>query len=271
MWVGETLADVINYPIAGLFVVFLANVAADRVLVRRRDLPRVRGAAGDDRRAAARPAGAQRARPRPAARRRRRAAEGRGRGAGEGRRPIDAPASIVADLKAGWAFLRHETVLLANTLQGTAGQFAVGIVTVSQHRPGEGDHERPRATSTAPRTRSWRRRSAWATCVGGFVLGAIAARVRKGPLVIAAYTAFGVLVFLVGIADSIPLVLGLLFGVRRREHGVRHPQPDAVPGAHAAGADGARGEPAVRAGVRRDVRGDGGGRAARRPCSARVP
>jgi hypothetical protein len=31
--------------------------------------------------------------------------------------------------------------------------------------------------------------------------------------VIAAYTAFGALVFLVGLADSIPLVLGLLFGV----------------------------------------------------------
>ena len=30
---------------------------------------------------------------------------------------------------------------------------------------------------------------------------------------IAAYTVFGALVFLVGVADSIPLVLGLLFGV----------------------------------------------------------
>ena len=25
MWIGETLADVINYPLAGLFVVFLAS------------------------------------------------------------------------------------------------------------------------------------------------------------------------------------------------------------------------------------------------------
>ena len=27
---------------------------------------------------------------------------------------------------AGWPFLRGETVLLANTLQGTAGQFSIG-------------------------------------------------------------------------------------------------------------------------------------------------
>ena len=49
--------------------------------------------------------------------------------------------------------------------------------------------------------------------VGGFALGMVAARVRKGPLVIAAYTVFGVLVFFVGISSSIPITLGLLFGV----------------------------------------------------------
>ena len=30
-------------------------------------------------------------------------------------------------MKAGWQFLRHETVLLANTLQGAVGQFSLGI------------------------------------------------------------------------------------------------------------------------------------------------
>ena len=35
------------------------------------------------------------------------------------------------DLRAGWEFLRRETVLLANTIQGTVGQFAVGVFTVS--------------------------------------------------------------------------------------------------------------------------------------------
>ena len=34
--------------------------------------------------------------------------------------------------------------------------------------------------------------------IGGFALGLVATRVAKGRLIIAAYTAFGVLVFLVG-------------------------------------------------------------------------
>ena len=245
-------------------------VAADGVLVRRRHLPRLGGAAGLDRGAAVRPARAQRGTVIAAEAGDWRATGTRTWAPTTARPPIDAPASIRTDLKAGWSFLRHEAVLLANTLQGTAGQFAVGIVTVSsivlarQITNSAGDEYR--ATYAFMETSI-----GLGNLIGGFVLGAIATRVRKGPLVIAAYTAFGVLVFLVGIADSVPIVLGLLFGCRRGQHGLRHPQPDAVPGAHAAGADGARGEPAVRPGVRRDVGGDGGGRTPHQPCSARVP
>ncbi len=196
MWVGETLADVVTFPLAGLFVVFLADslpiafwfdsasylvsaalVAAISVppLVRRlRD--------GDSEPDAA--------------------------GTGTG---VDSPATIVADLRAGWEFLRHETVLLANTLQGTAGQFSVGILTVAsiilarQITGSDGDEYR--ATYAFMETAI-----GLGSLLGGFALGAVATRVRKGPLVIAAYTVFGVLVFLIGISDSIPLILGLLFG-----------------------------------------------------------
>ena len=49
--------------------------------------------------------------------------------------------------------------------------------------------------------------------IGGFVLGLVAMRVRKGMLVIAAYTSFGALVILLGVVSSIPLVLGILFGI----------------------------------------------------------
>ena len=50
--------------------------------------------------------------------------------------------------------------------------------------------------------------------VGGFVLGAIAGRVRKGPLIIAAYTAFGVLTGRHRAScRQLPIVLGLLFGI----------------------------------------------------------
>ena len=49
--------------------------------------------------------------------------------------------------------------------------------------------------------------------IGGFALGLITTRVRKGRLIIAAYVAFGALVFLVGNVSSVLVVLGLLFGV----------------------------------------------------------
>ena len=35
---------------------------------------------------------------------------------------------FLEELKAGWRFLRHEPVLLANTIQATVGQFTVGVL-----------------------------------------------------------------------------------------------------------------------------------------------
>ena len=103
-------------------------------------------------------------------------------------------------------------MLLANTLQGTAGQFAVGIVTVAslvlaqQITPGGGSAYR--GTYAFMETAI-----GLGNLIGGFALGLVAMRVRKGMLVIVAYTTFGALIFLLGIVSSIPLVLGILFGV----------------------------------------------------------
>ena len=49
--------------------------------------------------------------------------------------------------------------------------------------------------------------------VGGFMLGAVASRAPKGKLIIGAYIAFGLGAMAVGVVDSIPLVLGLFFGM----------------------------------------------------------
>ena len=209
MWVGETLADVVNYPIAGLFVVFLASslpiafwfdaatylvsaallaTIAVPPLARRGAGTEAEGATGTE----ADAAGTDGEAAEPA--------------------PIDTPATILEDLKAGWAFLRHETVLLANTLQGTAGQFAIGIVTVAslvlakEITTGTGGEYR--ATYAFMETAI-----GLGNLIGGFALGLVASRARKGLLVIGAYTGFGMLIFLLGIVDSVPLVLGLLFGV----------------------------------------------------------
>jgi MFS family permease len=182
MWVGETLADVVNYPLAGLFVVFLSaslpvafwldavTYLASAVLIGTIALPPMARAARD-------------------------AAE---------------HSTIVADLKAGWAFLRHETVLLANTIQGTAGQFALGVITVGSQilareiTPGTGDEYR--ATYAFMETAI-----GLGGLIGGFALGAVAARARKGLMIIVAYTLFGVGAVLLGVVGSVPAVLLLSF------------------------------------------------------------
>jgi MFS family permease len=206
LWVGETVADVINYPIAGLFVVFLAGSLpiafwfdAATYLVSAALLaaivvpPLLRRARPDDELGP----------------------DGTLVGAAPGEAaatPEQPSSSLVTELKEGWAFLRHETVLLANTLQGTAGQFAVGVVTVASL-------VLAREITTDPGSAY---RGTWAfmetaiglgNLIGGFALGLLTMRVRKGLLVIAAYTGFGALVFLLGVVSSIPLVLGILFGV----------------------------------------------------------
>jgi MFS family permease len=209
MWVGETLADVVNYPIAGLFVVFLAGslpiafwfdaatYLASAALIATIVVPPLLRHAGAEDGADASPADASPADSSPA---------------GEGAAKPTGVASVREDLLAGWAFLRHETVLLANTLQGTAGQFAIGILTVAsivlakQITAAPGDEYR--ATYAFMETSI-----GLGNLIGGFALGLITARVRKGPLVALAYAAFGVLVFLIGNASTIPTVLALLFGV----------------------------------------------------------
>jgi DHA3 family macrolide efflux protein-like MFS transporter len=178
MWVGETLADVINYPLAGLFVVFLQSslavafwfdavtYIASAVLISTIVVPPlIRKLVAEETRT-----------------------------------------TVVSDLREGWAFLRHETVLLANTLQGTAGQFAFGVLTVGslilarEITPGGGDQYR--ATYAFMETAI-----GVGGLIGGFVLGAVAAKARKGLMIIVAYSLFGVGAMLLGLATSVPMVL----------------------------------------------------------------
>ncbi|HET9522218.1 MAG TPA: MFS transporter, partial [Candidatus Limnocylindrales bacterium] len=100
MWIGETIADVIGYPIAAVFVGFLgsslplafwidaATYAASAVLIFSIVVPPVE------------------------------------RTESEG----EEPPTVLADLKAGARFLRAETALFANTLQATIAQLTVGVL-----------------------------------------------------------------------------------------------------------------------------------------------
>jgi MFS family permease len=124
----------------------------------------------------------------------------------------DGQTSVLADLKAGWAFLRRETVLLANTVQGAAGQFSLGVLLVASV-------VLAREITAAPEP-AYRATYAFmetaiglGSLIGGFVLGALAGRAPRGKLIISAYIAFGVGAVALGLVSSVGPVLLILFGM----------------------------------------------------------
>ena len=143
LWVGETFADIGGYVLAALFValarpalplafwVDAATYVASAVAHR---LDRRSSAASRDRR------------PRP----------------GEEPRPTRAPRRPRTD-RACARFLRGETVLLANTLQATVGQFTIGVADGPDAVLRGRDRVRARSQRPDRRTGSSRRRSAPAT------------------------------------------------------------------------------------------------------------
>ncbi len=184
LWVGETLADVIGYPLAGIFVALLASsvpiafwfdsatyLASAALLAT--IVVQARSRTKDDE-----------------------AAQGEG---------------FLAEMKAGWQFLRHETVLLANTLQGAVGQFSLGIAIALT----------PSFVKLTYSDTAFGWQGAYGfletglglgNLVGGFVIGLIGARFAKGRMVIAGYAAWGLLIFLFALADNLPLAMGLAIG-----------------------------------------------------------
>jgi MFS family permease len=202
MWVGETLADIPSSAVAGIFVMFLASslplafwfdaatYLASAVLLATMIVPpvtrRVQGAEG------------------------------------EGAETTDDEAGILADsprdgslgneMREGWAFLRHEAVLLANTLQGVVGQFAIGLLTVASivlARAITPTHDNQYIGTYAFMETA----IGVGNLVGGFALGLLVGRSRKGPMVAVAYAVFGALLVAVGFAGAVPVVLALMFGI----------------------------------------------------------
>ncbi len=185
MWVGESFADIGGYALAGLFVAFLgaslplafwfdaASYIASAILIA---------------------AIVVRPRPRPAD--------------GE----VTQVPSIVRELKEGWRFLRHETVLLANTLQGVAGQAMIGVLLALMPLYAR---DAIRETELAPETVLAFLESGigLGNLVGGFVVGLVGSRIRLGRMVILGYALTGILVAFLGITGNLALALGLIFGV----------------------------------------------------------
>ena len=200
MWVGETLADIPSYALAGVFVVFLSSslplafwfdavtYLASAGLIATMIVPPVLQRAGG-------------------------AAGGANDDEAEGlQEPVPTPASVRDDLRQGWAFLRHETVLLANTLQGTVGQFAIGILTVASIVLAR-NITSGSADAYAGTYAFMEAAIGLGNLIGGFALGLVAGRTRKGPMVAVAYASFGALLVLAGFAETVPVMLALMFGI----------------------------------------------------------
>jgi DHA3 family macrolide efflux protein-like MFS transporter len=186
MWVGETIADVIGYPLAGIFVVTLgaavplafwvdsATYLASATLLTTIIVLAIRSGQEETQGGLAR-------------------------------------LGLVGELKAGWTFLRSEATLLANTIQAAIGQFAIGITialapTYALKVFGGSDV-------------GWQAVYGFletgigvGNLLGGFVIGLIGARFGKGRMVIAGYALYGLTVTLMALTGHVGLAIGFSFG-----------------------------------------------------------
>lgn len=192
LWVGETFADIGGYVIAGLFVALLGSQLPLAFWV---DSVTYIASALLIASIAVAPAG--------------RAVVQK---VEEGARGLRGAMGRFADeLREGWRFLRGDTVLLANTLQATAGQFMLGIFLAltpvyaaeAIDRGGVSDREAYAFIEGAIGA---------GNLVGGFLIGLVGARVSLGKMVIAGYVATGAAVTVFAVAGNLPLALGLAFG-----------------------------------------------------------
>ena len=188
LWLGETIADVVGYALAGLLVAALASALplafwldsatylASAVLIAVTVVNPARN-------------------------------QGRGR-----RRSDDAESiGFFDEMLQGWDFLRRETVLLANTLQATVGQFTIGIlISLTVIYAEQSFDDEPGGYLAV-----WgffETAIGLGNLVGGFAIGLIGARLAKGRMVIFGYAFWGLMVFLFAMTDHLWLAVGLSFG-----------------------------------------------------------
>lgn len=181
-WLAETLADIVGYPLAGLFVAFLGSslplafwfdavtYLASALLILTIAVPPV---------------------PRSA------------EGAVEG---------VLAEMRAGWRFLHGETVLLANTAQAVVAQFTTGVLVsvtliYAQDALQRGTLETPTVYAFLEGG------IGVGNLVGGLLVGALGARIAKGRMVIAGYTVMGACVLGLGLTGNVGVALGLMVGL----------------------------------------------------------
>ena len=187
LWVGETMADVIGFPLAGLFVAlvgeavplafwfdaatYLASALLLSTLVAR-PIARTRDSASRE----------------PGA------------------------TGFRGELVEGWRFLRNEPVLLANTMQGVVAQLTIGVLIGQTAIFAE--------EVFGAQGFDWRAVYGFiegsqgaGNLMGGFVIGLVGTRLAKGRMIIAGYTALGLLTTLMALSGDLAVVLAIAFGI----------------------------------------------------------
>jgi len=192
-WIGESIADIAGYPLAGLLVAFLAGAlplafwfdsasyVISAALILTISIP-------------------------PLARR----ATGTGGAAAGG--PGAAWRRFREDLAGGWRFLRGERALFANTLISVVGQLSVGAtlaLTVVYAR----DVLDGRLIAYPANYAALDGAIGLGNLVGGFAIGLLGARVRKGRLVVTGYVAMGLCTVALAATGNVLAALALMFGV----------------------------------------------------------
>ena len=188
IWTGETLADIGGYPLAGVFVAFLGGNLAlafwvdamtyvvSAVLLAGLLIPPVAREAGS--------------------------------------RVSGAIVSFKEELREGWDFLRGEATLFQNTLVSAVAQLAVGVylalMVVYAQRSLSGE--------IIPYPENFAVIEAaigLGNLAGGFVVGAIGARLRKGWLIITGFAVMGLAIIVLGLTSNalVAVVAAVVIGV----------------------------------------------------------
>ena len=181
IWTGETLADIAGYPLAGVFVAFLGESLAlafwvdsltyifSAVLLAGLVIP-------------------------PAVR-------------DAGPKVSSAVGAFVEELREGWHFLRGEATLFQNTLVSVLAQLSIGatlsLMVVYAQRTLSGE--------IIPYPESYAVIEAaigLGNLAGGFVVGAIGARLRKGWLVVTGFAVMGLATIVLGLTSNELLAVG---------------------------------------------------------------
>jgi DHA3 family macrolide efflux protein-like MFS transporter len=189
LWVGETIVDVIGFPLAGLFVALLANNIAVAFWL---DSATYLGSALLLSSIAARPM------PAP--------------DVSQAAADAELPTGFRGELAAGWRFLRGDPVLLANTVQATIAQLTVGVLigltaVYSEQVFGRQGFD-------------WRAVYGFiegsqgaGNLIGGFIIGLIGMRLAKGRMIIAGYALVGLFTTLMALSGNLAVVLAIAFGI----------------------------------------------------------